>query len=414
MNINQIKHNFIQSINCDFDQPQQKDLFLMIMNKLNMSDQRNLSSISQSYNKNFIKIVKHIPSYVNFNETESLKKYLGSSFNDKIHLSKAVEIVNRIYEAKKRGIEDTKYGVAFPMDPEIMAYAMQLSQNEIVMEIAGASGENGILLAFSGAKKVYVNDIQPLEMKKFRELRNNLPTDIQEKLEGLESSCMDILKVKPELINKVGVVLCRNLIHFFSNEEQTKFLNDLKKILKPGGRAIFAVNSIYSVGNQEVFDKQPNSTCFDAVQCFVTDFNRSSMPIATIFFKLMPINGNVTNETLANFKKIYLVERNSKTNFKWKANNDQFSLLDKNLQKEINQAYQNHQKMISPITHGHVRVQTNTYRIYNKTNLSSLFKIHGFEVESTFVVSNNGHLVLDKANLFNLGQQIGVVVKKPL
>ncbi|HSF71019.1 MAG TPA: hypothetical protein VLA25_01920, partial [Methylotenera sp.] len=42
---------------------------------------------------------------------------------------------------------------------EVLAYMMRVGPGKTVLEIAGASGENAIMMAFAGAAKVYMNDI---------------------------------------------------------------------------------------------------------------------------------------------------------------------------------------------------------------------------------------------------------------
>src|SRR3989304_8532183 len=133
-----------------------------------------------------------LPGFINLAAPEVLKTDLKPALQGVEDLKIAAAIAQRIYEACIRSIADTKYGMAFPMNPEVLAYAMQLAKNETVLEIAGASGENAILLAFSDALRVYMNEIDPQENLAFKLLKAQLPDAVQKKLESIEGSCFDI------------------------------------------------------------------------------------------------------------------------------------------------------------------------------------------------------------------------------
>ncbi|MES2274204.1 MAG: class I SAM-dependent methyltransferase [Chlamydiota bacterium] len=356
-------------------------------------------------------IISVMQSYTDYSVDLSDPDVLANYVEPKNHLSAAMEIVDRGYEVGKRGIgRISKYGFVFPIDPEVLAYAMQLAKNEVVVEIAGASGENAILLAFAGAKKVYMNDIESEEMEVFQKLRSALPFNIKQKLEAVEGNCFDILKKKPEITNKVGLILCRNLIHFFNNQEQTDFFQLLKQMLKPGGRVILTANSVYNwIMDKHIFEQNPDATSFAVTQCLFIDFAKSNLPYA-VPYRTIAICAD--DKVSSNYTNLHLYERNFGT--KWKVNNNEFNQLDPSIRPTIKKLLSDRQKEIGAIQAGTVRILINTLRIYNTKNLSAVIQKHGFEVESTFVTSTNGHLINNDDKLFDYGGPIGIIITNPL
>src|SRR3989337_3222924 len=108
------------------------------------------------------------------------------------------------------------------------------------------------------------------------------------------------------------------------------------------------------------------------------------------------------------YKTLYLYER--KKDAKWQVHRDEFRQLEPLVKDAIKTAVNNNNGAIKEIKEGSVRVLISTFRLYNKENLSQFFKSQGFEVESTFCVGRDGHLV-NEADLFKNGQQIGVIVR---
>ncbi len=186
----------------------------------------NLSIVNKSWNQRLSKLISYsepeIEKFIDLRVSTSIQKCLSTSFKEASFVSKAVELARQFYEAKPMGIKIHKYGAAFPITPELLYYAMFLAKNETVLEIAGASGENSALLAFSGAKRVYMNDIVPDEVESFENLCNQLPSQVQKKIEPVLGNCFELLQLKPELKGTVGLLLCNNLLHFFNDEEQAK------------------------------------------------------------------------------------------------------------------------------------------------------------------------------------------------
>jgi SAM-dependent methyltransferase len=181
-----------------------------------------------------------------------------------------------------------------------------------------------------------VPDLDPKEAERFIELTNQLPRPVQKMLEAIEGNCLDILKIRPELKGKMGLVLCRNVIHFLNDKEQTAFFQQLHQLLEPDGRAIVTVNSKYGYpGSRPVFDANPNSTTFCQTQCFVTDRDVSQLPQSIIFRDMTPCSGDLVS-TEYDTKFIYNRDRGKK----WTVDRDTFKQLSEPFEPLIQETVQ--------------------------------------------------------------------------
>lgn len=355
----------------------------------------------------------NLPHHVDFTDAETLKIYFGKNTQEKEHLDTAIAVARRIYETPHKPIgKEAKYGSIFAMNPEVLARAMELAKEEIVLEIAGASGENGILLAFSEAKRVFVNDIDSAEMETFKRLRAELPGNVRSKLEAIPGSCFEILSKKPELAQKVGLIFCRNLIHFFNTKQLEEFFQLVHKLLKPGGHAIFMANSVYTFGACEnLFKDHLNSRSFEVTMCYVADFELGGgLPLAQLYYDVSPCSDDLVTHEIST---VYIYERNQHTGGRWQANQEQFQKLSPPLRKVLKEVIKKAKSIISPIKLGSVRIVFNKTGFYSARTMSALFKQHGFDVEQTFVANAKGHLVLQSDFYRHSSQQMGVIVRRP-
>ncbi|MBS0620185.1 MAG: class I SAM-dependent methyltransferase [Verrucomicrobia bacterium] len=299
------------------------------------------------------------------------------------------------------------------MHPEVMAFAMQFVKGKVAVEIGGASGENAILLAFAGAEKVYMNDREPLEIDQFQKLQRSLPADVRDKLIAVEGSCFELLSKHAQLSNQVDLVLCRNVIHFFNPQEQADFFDLLKTILKPGGKAIFTVNSKYGEPNRsfkETLEENPSATSFQTTRCAIYDLERGQgFPTHTIYQQLLPCSEEVMS---SHFTSLRLYERGPETSYKWKVFQENFQQIDASIQPEIKKAIQSSKNEMQSIRDCIVKCLINYYRIYSTENLQALCESHGLLVDSTFVIDGSGHVV-DEANVSEQGLFAGAIITRP-
>lgn len=337
---------------------------------------------------------------ISLTDPKVLESYLDRKF--KKFQGVALAIARSIYKTAPRIIRGTNCGRAFSMDPEILAYSMQIAKGKTVLEIAGAGGENAALLAFSGAEKVYMNEFSAREMESFCSLRKELPQEVQERLEPIQGSCFDILDKNPRLQQKVGLVLCRNLIHFFNDQEQAEFFQKVKGFLRPDGRAIFTVNP--KDLNTPVFKENSDCTSFYQTLCLITDRNVSASPQSCIYQALTPCSGELVSSKFDE-KRIYNRDKGKP----WVVDNMAFNRISSEHRTKIRTAMQENKGEVQKIKNGSVRVLTTCIRLYSKENLAELFKKHGFEVEFTFAVGQDGHLIHEEG-LLEEERQVGVIV----
>jgi SAM-dependent methyltransferase len=350
------------------------------------------------------------PQFINLTDPAVLQPLLAQNFQTKAHLSMAVGMAKRRYEVGRVAIGGVSAprGYSFPMNPEILTYAMRLAKGETVLEIAAARGENAILLALSGASKVWVNEIDPTEMQQFRNLQKMLPSDVRGNMEPIEGNCFTLLEAKPELAHRVGLVVCRNLIHFFNDTQQASFFQLLKNLLRPGGRAIFTVNSSYPFGeSSEVLKANPEVTSFRKLTVLIYD-NSQDWPIGQLCEEMSPCSGKLVSYEYEKFDIYTVVPGNM-----WNINEAIIAAkVPPPFAKKLGQAMLRYADTINSIESGRITVLINTIRSYTKQNLNALFSKQGFEVEQTFAVGANGHLIND-ADLAVKGGQVGVVVQAP-
>jgi hypothetical protein len=125
-------------------------------------------------------------------ETHVSKQQLKSFIKEKcpISLKQASILIEEIYESQPRGIKSSgknKYGQSFPMNPEFLLPLLQQAEGKTILELGAASGENSILFGCAGAKHVYVNDIEKLELERFQSHLKNFPEEIRKNLPFLRA-----------------------------------------------------------------------------------------------------------------------------------------------------------------------------------------------------------------------------------
>lgn len=315
---------------------------------------------------------------------------------------------------------DNKYGLAVTADVEVLAYAMKFvkKQGDVsVCEIGCAHGENGILLACAGAKQVVFNDIDEGSIQAVRNQIKQLPQQVQSACKVDQGDCFDLLDRNPELENSIGLIVCRNLIHFFKDQEQVKFFELIKKMLKSGGQAIFTVNSVYpyfeemDLAGQQFFN-QSEETSFCSTSVLIhdrMDKNQGMHPCCLVYSKLTPCSDQLISHTQI---AEYLYQKNPITESKWVGDKKVFKKLDKGTKEIVTERLKANDDLLKSIKWGNIRVVTKHLRAYNPNSLTALFQRHGLNVIETFIVNNKGHLIRDQLDAFKEGRQMGIVVSK--
>lgn len=339
-----------------------------------------------------------LPQKVNLHNPEELSIYLSPSFKNKTSLQTALATAKRLKKTRVTG----SFGYVFPLNHELLACAMQSSKGKTVLEIAGASGENAILLGFAGAKNVYLNDINLDEISTFEELRQSLPAEIQKKLHALPGSCLKILQLNPSLAGKIDLILCNNLIHFFDDKEQSAFFSLIKELLTPKGSAIFSANSIYGCPEAKaLFFKYHNCTTFTAHYGELIHPNGTIERLSKV---LTPARSNVQ---LARSSYSTLYTKASSTS-EWQRPQSA-APLSPSQQKTAAKAL-GHKRAVCE--KGIIRLRSDSFRIYNRRLLTSLFFSYGFRVKTeAFIIDSQGHLLPGGVDPFQ-GRSVGIIVGK--
>lgn len=361
-------------------------------------------------------VVQTLPlqKFLNLIDKEEIKKYISIDFHSDKQIEKAIVLAKQTYEGSVREAKSPQYGLVFPMYPELLGYIMQRGNKGSVLEIAGADGLNSLLLAFSGINKVYYNDIDEKEVALCKTaIQNFLPQEVASKVEILPGDCFKVLK--EPLKNKIDVILCRNLLHFFKASQVKEFFSLTKMLLKSGGEAIFTVNCADSYKDiSEILQKNPRAHTFTSIECMVREYKTDGSfgKCITIYQKF--IEGK---EDDSDFLYHTLLKKTEWTGNTWKTNQKDCELLEQKTGETAHAILaniSNHFNEIKQMKSADVIVMYNKVSIYTQETLSILLQDHGFEILSIFKVSEIGHIVLNEhfANEKSTsGMQVGAIVR---
>lgn len=348
-------------------------------------------------------ILSPFPKFVNFTQAEILKPYLQGKCQNRFSLSLVLGLVKLSYEVPARAIEGNKpYGCVFPMYPEVLAYAFQLNKKDVVLEVGGAHGIQALPFAFTHTKKVIVNDIDDELLDTYEKFKKLLPVHVSNKLESIRGSCFELLNVRPDLKNAVDLIFCRNLIHYFSDQELATFFTLLSKMLKVGGSAILTACSKYSFKSKEhIFNSNPDTTCYTVIHVVIHDYVNS-------YTKKIAIG---SENHLFCMKESEFVLYNKKTGSGWAVNKTEYNLLVPKIKSLIKGVCDSNKNLLKSMDKGTVKVILCMRRLFDEITLSQLAHGHGFEVDCAFLIQENGHL-MDKELYDNGNRHIGIACKK--
>ncbi len=335
--------------------------------------------------------------FVDLTDLDVLNGYLGENADNEDHLIALCEIIERIYEVGMRQIQNGQGMIAFSTPAEVLDYAVELAP-DVVLEIAGASGENLIVLGMK-AKKAFMNDINSHEVFEFITLINRLPPDMREKFCAIHASCFEILKRQPDLLHRVSLILCNNLIHFFDEQQLKEYFSMVKQILEPGGRIILTVNSLYRARAQhgsEWFEKALHSTTYLTRQWTLFD---GIKPSTVLYYEFESYDEAV----LGKRDTVSLVVCDKKEGEPWKEKAEweetakkiyplSFQKLEE-IKKKSGDLLKSHAEILNKTSSGRIDFKEGYTHAYTMQSLALLLRRHGFHVECTFVVNGIGHLI---------------------
>jgi hypothetical protein len=158
-----------------------------------------------------------------------------------------IKIVKPFWECDptpiKTGAGKTKYGMRFPIHPETLYDLMVDAKGKVVLELAGASGVNALLIGLAGSKSVYLNDIVHEEVEKFiKHVKSFSSEEIQDKFRVVSGDCFESFK-NEKYTGMFDVIYMRNFYHFFLGEKKQKLHALLSRLLKKGGKLVLTTNS---------------------------------------------------------------------------------------------------------------------------------------------------------------------------
>ena len=202
------------------------------------------------------------------NKSDLLALIARGKKTDATCLRLAGELLDTVYETQARYITSkvngVQYGHVFLINPEIVADLMRFSQNKKVLEIGAARGENALLIGLAGAQEVYINDINPTELHECIKSIRRLPEKMQAKYHVIKGDCQELFE-DARYTELFDVIYARNIFHYFIGDQREQFVRLVCRILKPGGRLVLAVNSVFLSDECKMLVKEhPDAYVFKA------------------------------------------------------------------------------------------------------------------------------------------------------
>lgn len=304
-------------------------------------------------------------------------------------------------------------GFIFPINDEILEFAMRfLSHGGTAVEQGGGSSRNALIMACSGADKVYANDLEKKEMGRYLSMLTKLPKPMQKKIRFILGNFLEMLKTVPDLRKNVRLVLNRNVYHFLNDKDLAAAVQQLHEILEPGGIAIITANSIYALPEQkDKFAQNPDHTSFASWTVNMADYSTSSEPLR-LAVQCEPCKGS---QVATNPARFTLSETHG---FRWASNQaippEAFPMMKTpfpNIEELIDQA----QKTYAHSRRGEIFFNQTIMRFFTEENLASIFTKSGFQLLTSFKIGADHHLFVEtESDPYGKVGQVGVIVQKPM
>jgi SAM-dependent methyltransferase len=297
----------------------------------------------------------------------------------------ARNILSSVFESRKREIlGQTKYGQRFPINPEVLAWLMRECRDKKVLEIAGASGENSILMALAGARSVHLNDITELEVEQCVKTISKIPEEYREKI---TAQCGNLFALPDEFFEPTfDLIYARNIFHFMKKSQHVDFFDLIKKLLKPGGKLLLTVNSNQVMNTSERI--LADNFCFKK-QTLILDVMEAGQLKPQYIFQDICISEMEDDPDPINYQNII-----------YDLNGQLISGLESEadfISPNITLKMQELLRQGSVIPRGsHLRILTNNSMMFSTTKLSAILTENGFEVTQTFLLNNLGHRIISE------------------
>jgi SAM-dependent methyltransferase len=323
------------------------------------------------------------------------------------------DLLERIYESAPRSIpkadNNMSFGCALPTNAEVTDYLLRNARGKTIVSLGGASGEDLILAALAGAKRVVNNDLSSYEMMFYNSYKSRLPKKIQSNAEDALCSCFALLTLKSDLQQSCDFVLCNNLIHCFNAAEQATFFELVRNLLVPGGQIIVTANAIDNdnfladpvIGASLL--NNPHHTSFSQIlHSFYSIEQRSD---EVLYHKIF-LNNNNFQVGRAYYSILYQ-DRDAK----WVADQTAVNTFMTDLGPEGASAYAEMSKNLiydsmGNIANGEFYITKSSIMAFLPIALRTLLEKNGFDVDTTFCVNEVGHAIHDLASLDTYDSQI--------
>ncbi len=326
---------------------------------------------------------------VDLTDRTTVIKLIDPSFKNDNPAIRAMQQLGKLISVTEirtvKGSDGRGAGQAYCCHPEALAKFIPFVRGKKVLEIAGASGENGAFLAFSGAKEVYVNELQSSEKPNFEKVCSMLPKKIQPRLKPLWGDIFDVLQKKHDILTPGTHILCRNFLHMLDDKQIETFFSLIKPVLGKEGTILLSVNS-FSPLLKDVQEEYPLHTRFIWTRGEITD--HTGNPVDHTFSHMIPDS----TSGMYGFEKFYPYTH-CKANVTEKSEEELNKLLP-----EIRTLYleklQQYEAIAAQTPSGKYSVIRSNLVAFNEKNFRFLLNKNGFECLDTFLVNPvNGHKV---------------------
>jgi hypothetical protein len=365
--------------------------------------------------------------------------YVDAKYQNDIKAEKLAKTISvRIFEASTRHVlksdHNYDYGFVFPTNAEVLDYVLKNAKGKTILSIAGASGEEVILAALAGANRIVNNDLSQREIDSFKMLKGMAPDELQNTIEESCCSCLDLMQQKPDLVGQCDIIICNNLIHFFTTEQLPEFFKVVKALLAPNAKIIFTANTMTAdvyknaVMQQEVL-QNPYHTNMVTIACLLRprgdwrqmqakaiakEITAKQPEMAQLLFTeegIKRFNSHISQQLQKNvfttrylgdsdmelvYKDYQVLKKNSGTGNKWAPQNSEIKALKdalgarSSILNEITNAYKNNPD-VKKCKEGDIDV-LKTYTVqYTPIAFWDIFQKEGFHIDANFLINYKGH-----------------------
>ncbi len=246
-----------------------------------------------------------------------------------------------------------------------------------------------------------MNEKAPEAVSVFNQLKETLAARASEKIETIAGDAFKLLEMNPDL--KADVILCRNWIHFLSDEEQYQFFDMVKKILNPGGELILTVNGAYNSEVRLIHKTDPRTKCFTLNQ--------------TMLFSRQPVNMDIpVAKTLSKYQGKFSERKiknsviyHKRSNGAWTLDQGTAQNLPSETYTQIKSWVEENKKLMKQVTFGNMQNVENVVQLYTRETLAALLTQHGFSVSTTFVTDPQGHYLQEDEDPYIRGDRTGAI-----